>query len=377
MWRLAAVACLALRALPAHGEMYCGELNCYDVLGVERSTDAADIKKAFRKLSMQWHPDKNPDNRDDAVNKFKKISEAFNVLSDKDKRDAYDRYGKEGVQAQEQGQAPGAGGMGMGGGGRMDEQTARSLFDALFGGLGGDPFGMGGGVPPGVKVVYSFGGDPAGGRGTGGLDEIFGGMHMGGGRMGGGRSSGIGGGGGMRSGGMGGRPRPRDESYDVLPEGTPVIIRGLRSRPQANGKVAFVRGFSAERQRYEVQLQDDEQALLSLTPDKIEQVVPGVQVAGLSGRPELNGEEGTLVDFDPASGRYRVQIESKDTVVSLKPGNVVLPQGVVVKAVDVRQLPELNGRRGTILGWSPVAGRYRVQFGPGEVKDLRPEKVRA
>ncbi|TRY94847.1 hypothetical protein DNTS_025187 [Danionella cerebrum] len=66
----------------------------YGVLGVPRNASPDDIKRAYRKLALRWHPDKNPDSKDEAEKKFKEIAEAYEVLSDKSKRDAYDRYGK-------------------------------------------------------------------------------------------------------------------------------------------------------------------------------------------------------------------------------------------------------------------------------------------
>ncbi|XP_035248947.1 dnaJ homolog subfamily B member 2 isoform X2 [Anguilla anguilla] len=69
----------------------------YDVLGVSRNASSEDIKKAYRKLALQWHPDKNPDNKEEAERKFKEIAEAYEVLSDTSKREAYDHFGKDGV----------------------------------------------------------------------------------------------------------------------------------------------------------------------------------------------------------------------------------------------------------------------------------------
>ncbi|XP_030759365.1 dnaJ homolog subfamily B member 6-B isoform X2 [Sitophilus oryzae] len=69
----------------------------YRVLEVPKSATTVEIKKAYRKLALKWHPDKNPDNMEDATKKFKEISEAYEVLSDDKKRRMYDQYGKDGL----------------------------------------------------------------------------------------------------------------------------------------------------------------------------------------------------------------------------------------------------------------------------------------
>jgi len=69
----------------------------YRVLEVTRNASTEDIKKAYRKLALKWHPDKNPDTLEEATKKFKEISEAYEVLSDEKKRKVYDMYGKEGL----------------------------------------------------------------------------------------------------------------------------------------------------------------------------------------------------------------------------------------------------------------------------------------
>ena len=81
----------------------------YEVLGVGKSADEKEIKKAYRKLAMQYHPDRNPDNKE-AEEKFKEINEAYEVLSDENKRRTYDQFGHEGVNGQ-----GGFGGQGFGG----------------------------------------------------------------------------------------------------------------------------------------------------------------------------------------------------------------------------------------------------------------------
>ncbi|XP_076300475.1 dnaJ homolog subfamily B member 6 isoform X3 [Lasioglossum baleicum] len=70
----------------------------YKILEVQRTASSGDIKKAYRKLALKWHPDKNPENLEEANKRFKEISEAYEVLIDEKKRRVYDQYGKEGLQ---------------------------------------------------------------------------------------------------------------------------------------------------------------------------------------------------------------------------------------------------------------------------------------
>lgn len=69
----------------------------YKTLEVSRTATEAEIKKAYKKLALRWHPDKNPDNADESNKRFREISEAYEVLSDEKKRRIYDQYGKEGL----------------------------------------------------------------------------------------------------------------------------------------------------------------------------------------------------------------------------------------------------------------------------------------
>ncbi|NOT35844.1 MAG: molecular chaperone DnaJ [Saprospiraceae bacterium] len=102
----------------------------YDILSVPKGADADAIKKAYRKLAMQYHPDRNPGNKE-AENKFKEAAEAYEVLSDEDKKARYDRYGHAGVDANS-----GYGGRGSGG---MNMDDIFENFGDIFG--DGSPFG--------------------------------------------------------------------------------------------------------------------------------------------------------------------------------------------------------------------------------------------
>jgi molecular chaperone DnaJ len=94
----------------------------YEVLGVSRNATKEDLKKAYRKLAMQYHPDRNPGDKD-AEEKFKEAAEAYEVLSDDDKRAKYDRFGHDGLRAG-----------GFSGGGFTDINDIFSHFSDIFGG---------------------------------------------------------------------------------------------------------------------------------------------------------------------------------------------------------------------------------------------------
>ncbi|KAJ3265504.1 hypothetical protein HK104_006283, partial [Borealophlyctis nickersoniae] len=121
-----------------------GGKDYYGILGVSKDADEETLKKAYRKQALKWHPDRNPNNKEMADRKFKEVSEAYEVLSDKNKRAVYDQFGEEGLKG---GMPNGAGG-GAGG------------FPAgfSFGGPGG------GGFPGGPTFTFTSGG-PGGGGG--------------------------------------------------------------------------------------------------------------------------------------------------------------------------------------------------------------------
>ncbi|MGV0952535.1 MAG: DnaJ domain-containing protein, partial [Azonexus sp.] len=97
----------------------------YEILGVNRDASDDEIKKAYRKLAMKHHPDRNLDNPA-AEEKFKEAKEAYEILSDSQKRSAYDQFGHAGVDPQ----------AGMGGGGGFSDAFG-GIFDEIFGGRGG------------------------------------------------------------------------------------------------------------------------------------------------------------------------------------------------------------------------------------------------
>uniref|UniRef100_A0A2P2L5I9 Uncharacterized protein MANES_13G142000 n=1 Tax=Rhizophora mucronata TaxID=61149 RepID=A0A2P2L5I9_RHIMU len=150
----------------------------YKILGVGRNAKDDDLKKAYRKLAMKWHPDKNPNNKKEAEAKFKQISEAYEVLSDPRKRVVYDQYGEEGLKVQvPPSDAGGSSSFFSTGDGattfRFNPRSADDIFaeffgySSPFGGMGGMGGGGGGGFGD-LRAPRFFGDDISGSFGEGG-----------------------------------------------------------------------------------------------------------------------------------------------------------------------------------------------------------------
>ncbi|GJJ77649.1 hypothetical protein EMPS_10008 [Entomortierella parvispora] len=209
----------------------------YVILGVDKAATDDQLKKAYRKLALKYHPDKN--SAPDAQKKFQDISEAYEVLSDKNKRAVFDQFGEEGLKGGASSGPEGAGGPGgfppggfsgfPGGGGHTFS------FTSTPGGMGG----AGGGFrPTDAEDIFKQFFSSFGGGGGFGDDDMggFPGMRQGMGGMGGmhgmGGMGGMPGGMGGMPGGMGGMPGGRrsqqqQSSQSSVPEKPPALVRSL------------------------------------------------------------------------------------------------------------------------------------------------------
>ncbi|KAK9167038.1 hypothetical protein Scep_002229 [Stephania cephalantha] len=139
----------------------------YNILKVSRSATDDDLKKSYRRLAMKWHPDKNPNNKKDAEAKFKQISEAYEVLSDPQKRAIYDQYGEEGLKGIP---PPGSFSNAPSDGSKFNPRNAEDIFAEFF---GSDPFGFSSTNGPGRSMRFNSDGGLFGGFSVNTSDNVF------------------------------------------------------------------------------------------------------------------------------------------------------------------------------------------------------------
>ena len=176
-------------------------------------------------------------------------------------------------------------------------------------------------------------------------------------------------------GGMGQRQQQRRSapSFDTIPTRTRVQVRGLVSAAQHNDELGTVLDFDRGRGRYTVQLEDGN--TLALKPQNILQIVRNCTIVGIQSQASLNGQKGTIFQWDEGKQRYSIRLESRQTL-AVKPSNVILPKGTRVCVQGLVGAAEHNGKWGSISDIDQGNGRCVVQVGPQQSIKIKFENVR-
>lgn len=320
----------------------------YAVLSLGREASEDEIKKGYRKAAVKWHPDKwssKPEaEQKEAEEKFKAAAEAYEVLSDKSKKEVYDRYGEEGLKA------------GRGGG----SSTSSGIVP-----MGGFPGGVfmssGGGPGGGVSFSFSCGGA---GMNSGRAEQIFASFFSGGDPFG------------FdddddtffdrRAPPRRAAPRPPPLRADLLPREANVQLVDL-SNAALNEARGVVVGFDEEKRRYNVRLLAGGNEI-AVKPLNVREVISGARID----RPTAVqlGFVGAVVGsatYDTPSSRYvvsglpgRGSVVLDAAAVQVKPENLILPAETRVTAAGLKARPELNGQPGKVV--SADGERYVVEM---------------
>lgn len=309
----------------------------YKVLGVGRQASDQEIKTAYRKLALKYHPDKNPDDPEAARAAFNKISEAYGVLGDTEQRKSYDRFGKDGA----------SGGLGRqtGGGqhsGGMSTQQADDIFRVFF---GNDAFGFG--SPGRAGVPGSMPGSMPGGMSNSMFQffqqdrDLLGGMNA---DMFGRRNE------------QQRQQRQQASQSYCIPKSTQVVIHSLTTVDH-NGKSGSISCWDSHRHRYQVQLESGE-ALYVRSQNLTQRC--SVEVVGLQSKPELNGKTAQVFGYDGAASRYSVLVDNPAMALGLQVGNCLLKQGTAVMLQGLSD-QSLNGMMALIIAVDRARMRYTVE----------------
>jgi len=300
----------------------------YKILGVNRNAVDGEIKKAYRKLALKWHPDKNQDQKELSSENFKKISEAYEILSDTNKRNLYNKYGK---------QANKTSGRGGEDARHFHFSNANDIFKQFFHNNPSGPQGSS------KNIHFSF---KTNGNNIDLSDLLFNNKSN--------------------------RHTPRRDipkssfpssrnqeiinSKLFLIENTPIIIKGLTSNSELNDKYGLIKNYNSSKKRY---LVEGPYGDIYLKPFNILQQVTNVRLNCIIRQPELNNKMGKIVGWDDYRLRLKIKIDD-DSVVSVKQTNVIYPINTLVYIKNLENKIEYNNTIGKIIKYN--LNKYTIKL---------------
>jgi len=288
--------------------------NYYEILGIPKNSQQKDIKKAYRKLAVKYHPDKNKENKELAEKNFKKVNEAYSVLSNKEQKDIYDKYGKNGLEN----------------GGGMSHANAHEIFSTFFG--NNDPLQsfFNNSAFSGVHFSqHTTNSSPFN------FSPNF--SHQ------------------FHSSSFNTQSSHSINRNDIIENNTQIIVQNLKTSSHLNGKIGKILDYNDNNNRYIVKLRDGKN--ISLSINNIHQILD-IEITGLTKNTTLNGNMGKTVGFDPKSNRYKVLVD--DEVIALKNDNIIISNNSSIEIVDLQNNVNINGKRGKIISYDRSTSKYTI-----------------
>jgi len=281
----------------------------YKILGISSNALSSEIKKAYRKLALKWHPDKNQDTKELASENFKKIAEAYEILSDTKKRDLYNKYGKQGLEL---------GSTTSGGGGRGHTRhyhfmNENDIFKQFFHNDTSVPMGSN------KNIHFSF---KSNGSNHINLSNIL----------------------------FNNTPRSGNQQKTnlnlFLQENTPIIIKGLINNSELNNKYGLIKNYNRSKKRYLVKGVDGD---IYLKPINIIQQVSNVRLNYIIRHLELNNKIGKIIGWDDY--KFKIKLDEGSTVY-VKQTNIIYPINTLVYIKKLKNKVEYNNTIGKIIKYS-------------------------
>ena len=284
----------------------------YNILGINKSANETDIKKAYRKLAVKFHPDKNPGNTE-AEEKFKKINEAYSVLSDKEKKEKYDRFGVEGLNS----------------GQNMNNVNPNEIFNMFFG--GNDPFNIN---------INNMGGHTRIFRSGNGMSFQSFNSH---------RSM---------------HQKPLD---GVIKSGTIVLIKNLQNASNFNNCSGIIKSYNDMKKKYIVAVNNKS---IYIQRNNFVQLLE-VQIYNLRSDPTLNGRKTKIIDI--LNDRYVIDIDNKRYSLSIN--NLIVNTGSCVEIINLESKKELNGKYGTVIDFDSSCDRYLIKINKALIVKIKMNNI--
>ena len=226
------------------------ESECYyQILGINKNANENDIKRAYKSLAVKYHPDKNQDNIKSSEAKFKKINEAYSVLSDKEKRIKYDQFGINGLNN------------------NFSSNDANDIFQTFF--RGNNPFNI---------FVHNSNHSNMNSQFTFNRNYTY-------------------------------NFKQPINKYTIISNNTPVLIKNLINRSDLNNSNGTIIGYNNNNQRYYVELDDSN--TLSLKRNNLQQLL-NCKIYKLASREDLNNCQGTICDYNKLNNRYTIIINDEN-----------------------------------------------------------------